>query len=167
MSKLFSSIGGVIVLLAVLFFLGSRNTGPIPQGERSAAASILSAAEDSFDFGEISMRDGSVRRIFTVQNSSSTTPLAIRDISTSCMCTTAYLNGPSGTLGPFGMPGGHGGGNTAVSEVIPAGESREIEVVFDPAAHGPAGVGRIERAVFIEDENGEVQTLKISATVTP
>ncbi|KKT83316.1 MAG: hypothetical protein UW81_C0021G0020, partial [Candidatus Giovannonibacteria bacterium GW2011_GWC2_44_9] len=41
------------------------------------------------------------------------------------------------------------------------------EVVFDPAAHGPAGVGRIERAVYLENSASEALQLKFSATVTP
>ena len=54
-----------------------------------------------------------------------------------------------------------------VNETVTAKGTLGMEVVYDPAAHGPAGIGRIERAVFIEDENGAVQTLQISATVTP
>ena len=64
------------------------------------------------------------------------------------------------------MPG-HGGAVPKVNETIKAGESRNIEVVFDPNAHGPAGIGMIDRFVFIEDANGEKLQLEIKATVTP
>lgn len=187
MQKSILIILGFAALLILLFVLGSKNSGAVPDAKKLSAASTLSAREDSYDFGEISMKAGLVRHTFTIENSSSTSPLIIAGISTSCMCTEAFLVRPSpeidgapaasGTdadvamsaserLGPFGMPG-HGGATRAVREEVPAGESREMEVVFDPAAHGPAGVGRIERAVFIEDEAGGTQTLTIKALVTP
>jgi hypothetical protein len=64
------------------------------------------------------------------------------------------------------MPG-HGGFAPDINEIVPPQENRGVDVVFDPAAHGPAGVGRIERAVFIEDENSGMKTLTIKALVTP
>lgn len=166
MQKNILIIVGATALLALLFLLGSRTPGAIPDSDALAAASVLSVNESSYDFGEISMKEGLVRRSFTITNSSSSTPLVVRSISTSCMCTEAFLLSDGERIGPFGMPG-HGGATRSLREEIPSGESREVEVVFDPAAHGPAGVGRITRAVFIEDENGGVQTLEISATVTP
>ena len=166
MQKSILIILGIAALFALLFALGSQNPGSVPGGDALTAASALSVSEDSYDFGEISMKDGLVRRSFTVTNNASSTPLILSRISTSCMCTEAFLESNGEKLGPFGMPG-HGGATRSIREEILAGESRAVEVVFDPAAHGPAGVGRITRAVFIEDEAGGVATLEISATVTP
>ena len=166
MQKSILIILGSAVLLALLFVLGSKNPGAIPNVEKLSAASALSASESSYDFGEISMKAGLVRHTFTIENSSSTSPLVITGISSSCMGTEAFLSTSEGKTGPFGMPG-HGGATRAIREEVSAGESRGIEVVFDPTAHGPAGVGRIERAVFIEDEDGGTQTLTIKALVTP
>ena len=64
------------------------------------------------------------------------------------------------------MPG-HGGAVPRVNEIIKAGESRDIEVVYNPNAHGPAGVGLIERSVFLEDENGKIIEFKFKVNVTP
>ena len=42
-----------------------------------------------------------------------------------------------------------------------------VEVVFDPAAHGPAGVGRIQREVILENNAGQPVKLQFSALVKP
>lgn len=166
MQNIILSVLGAATLLGFLFFLGSKSPGAVPAGDVLAAGNVLSASENSYDFGEVSMKDGLVRHTFTIANSSSTTPLVVSRVSTSCMCTEAFLESRGQKIGPFGMPG-HGGFAPRIKEEVGAGESRELEVVFDPAAHGPAGVGRIERAVFIEDEGGGTQTITIRALVTP
>ena len=119
------------------------------------------------------MKDGNVSKVFRVTNSG-TADVNLTDVSTSCMCTAAYILRDDGSkLGPFGMPG-HGGtggmpgrGNGKAGEIILAGESRDIEVVYDPNAHGPTGVGIIDRFIYLEDENGNKLQFEIKANVTP
>ena len=82
------------------------------------------------------------------------------------MCTTAYLIGPQGEKGPFGMPG-HGGAVRPANEIIKAGEGRDVKVVFDPNAHGPAGVGAIDRSIYLTDDAGDTLELGIKVVVTP
>ena len=83
------------------------------------------------------------------------------------MCTTSYIIRENGSKSrPFGMPG-HGGTVPKANEIVKAGKSLDIEVVFDPNAHGPAGVGFIERVVFLEDENKNIVEFKFRANVTP
>ena len=126
----------------------------------------LTAEETFYDFGTISMKDGNVSKIFKVTNPTSK-DIKVPSLTTSCMCTTAYIIKEDGSRSrPFGMPG-HGGAVPKANEIIKAGESRDIEVVYDPNAHGPAGVGLIERAVFLEDENGNVMEFKFKVNVTP
>lgn len=133
----------------------------------------LSAEETLFDFGTISMKNGNVNKKFKVTNSGAS-DVNLTNISTSCMCTAAYLLRQDGSkIGPFGMPG-HGGntsmpghGDGRAGEIIATGESRDIEVIYDPNAHGPAGVGMIDRSIYLEDENGQVLELRIKARVTP
>lgn len=67
--------------------------------------------------------------------------------------------------GPFGMPG-HGAIPT-INEALEPGTEATIEVVFDPAAHGPAGVGKVNRVVTVETASGEALQLSFQATVTP
>jgi hypothetical protein len=53
------------------------------------------------------------------------------------------------------------------NELIKAGSSLDIEVVYDPAAHGPAGVGAVDRFVYLTEPNGGTLELEIKAVVTP
>src|SRR3989338_1285615 len=62
-----------------------------------------------------------------------------------------------------------GDGPLAINKVYTSCMCTEatLEVVFDPAAHGPAGVGRIERVVYVEHSAGDLLEFQISAMVTP
>lgn len=133
-------------------------------GAGMVAGTALSAEETAFDFGDISMRKGKVARSFVVRNATEK-PLIVNKMYTSCMCTTAAISLNGKRYGPFGMPG-HGFTPTIKAELAP-GESGEVEVVFDPAAHGPAGVGRISRVVYLENTAGAPLELVIAANVTP
>lgn len=158
---------GLIVLVAVLILAGlmywgsqSQNSLPSPAG----ASGNLIASENFFDFGQISMKDGNVEKIFSVTNTASTDVL-IEELTTSCMCTVAFFWTENGEKGPFGMPG-HSGTVPRLNEIIAPGESRNVRVVFDPNAHGPAGVGPISRVVYLEGKDGILE-LGFKAMVTP
>lgn len=130
----------------------------IAKGDKSTAsvstngASVLASTEDFFDFGTIRMRDGKVSRVFTVRNNSAE-QMTIQSVYTSCMCTEALVTDPFGKEhGPFGMPG-HTSPRTNI--IVAAGESVSVEAIFDPAAHGPSGVGLAERSVYLETNSAE------------
>lgn len=133
-------------------------------GQLDSVPSILKTSEKFFDFKTISMANGLVNHAFTITNSTNTS-IDLKSISTSCMCTTAYLETTQGEQGPFGMPGM--GYNAPVRDVIKPGESRTIKVVYNPNAHGPAGIGTIDRFVYIEDASGGTLQFEIKAFVTP
>jgi len=129
-----------------------------------ATAGTLLAEEIFFDFGKISMARGNVSYDFAVKNTT-TEPIKISKVYTSCMCTTAVVMAASGETGPFGMPG-HGFVPRA-DATIGAGEEFSVRVIFNPAAHGPAGVGRNDRSVYVETDSKEVLELKFTALVMP
>ena len=129
------------------------------------ATDSLTAPEKLYDFGTISMKNGLVDHVFKVTNSSDR-DIYITKVSTSCMSTNAYIESAGGKKGPFGMEG-HGGRIPPANETIKAGESIDVRVVYDPNAHGPAGVGVIDRLVYLTDAAGNTFQLGIKATVTP
>ena len=138
---------------------------PDKTGDPTATVlSTLVTQETSYDFGSVSMAKGNVEKIFKIKNTDSS-PAVIEKISTSCMCTEASLIKSGREFGPFGMPG-HGF-TPKINESLSPGEEAEIKVVFDPTAHGPAGVGFIERIVYIEEKDRLPLELKIKAVVTP
>jgi len=158
-----------VLLLAGLMWLGKPTGKNAVQDSASAqklsaSAAMLIADPNSFDFGTISMAKGSVRYTFALKNTS-TDSMTAKKLYTSCMCTKASITVRGDTKGPFGMPG-HGF-VPSINERIEPAEEVAIEAVFDPAAHGPAGVGRIERSVYLELDSGEEIELRVSAVVTP
>ncbi|KKU91783.1 MAG: hypothetical protein UY23_C0001G0389 [Candidatus Jorgensenbacteria bacterium GW2011_GWA1_48_11] len=131
---------------------------------KNLGPSQLVANESSFDFGTISMARGKVSRVFKFRNDGSG-PAVLSRVYTSCMCTEASLISAAGRLGPFGMLGM--GFNPPIRETIPPGGEGEVEVVFDPAAHGPAGVGRINRVVSLEQASAAPLEFSFTANVIP
>ena len=134
--------------------------------ESKSYKGVLTVSEMFYDFGKISMKNGNVNNEFAVTNTSES-DIILRRVQTSCMCTVAFIvNGESQVKGPFGVPG-HGGSVPLANELIKSGESRIISVVFDPSAHGPAGVGKIERYITLTDDSDNSLQLAIKALVTP
>jgi hypothetical protein len=129
-----------------------------------APAGPLVAVRPVHDFGTISMAAGKVSHRFWVTNEGDV-PVAITRIYTSCMCTEAWLLSPSSRRGPFGMPG-HGVLPSVYEQVFP-GRSVQLQLVFDPAAHGPAGLGPVDRIVTLNNDAGPPLDLRIAAMVRP
>ena len=126
---------------------------------------ILAVEEaNNYDFGTISMAAGKVNYQFKIKNTSGEA-VTINKIYTSCMCTTAALTAGGKQFGPYGMPG-HGA-IPKIEGVVSPNDEAVVEVIFDPAAHGPAGVGRIQRTIILENNAGQPVELQFAAIVTP
>lgn len=169
-NKIIVFIAVVAILFIGLFLLGKpdqKRTKEINvDSSQASVVSTLEPSETFYDFGTISMKNGNVSKIFKVTNTGSQ-DIKVPSVTTSCMCTTAYIVKEDGSRSrPFGMPG-HGGAVPKANAIVEAGGSLNIEVVYDPNAHGPAGVGLIERSVLLEDENNNVIEFKFKVNVTP
>lgn len=139
-------IGLIFLAGLTALFVFNRDGGRSDHAVYSA--SVLSAVENIFDFNTISMKNGEVSHRFEMKNNGEE-PVFVEKVYTSCMCTTAFVVDASGKKhGAFGMPG-HGPLPKANIEVKP-GESIFADVIFDPAAHGPQGTGKIKRIVYFE-----------------
>ena len=104
-------------------------------------------------WGDINIMDGNVTKTFTLRNDEEE-PLLLIGAMTSCMCTTAEFTLHDGsTSGVFGMHGG-----PEWSHMVQPGESFDVQVTFDPLAHGPSATGPIMRTVnVISDPDPDVQ----------
>lgn len=155
-----------IVLLGGIIWISYPDGGPQTGNTLNNSGLAFAAEHNSYNFGTISMKNGKVTHKFQIKNTSGA-DIEMNRIYTSCMCTSVKATISNGVvLGPFSMPG-HGGYAPYISEIFPANSEAEIEVTFDPAAHGPAGVGKIERSIIIENNSGTKYQLGISANVTP
>lgn len=161
------SIPGVAYLITGIVVVGGIViAGVIGNGGSSLAytTSALSAIESEYDFGTIAMQDGVVRYAFEVTNAGSET-VTIEKAYTSCMCTEIEIENAQGErFGPFGMQG-HGTSARTRIEVL-AGESVSVEAVFDPAAHGPSGVGFAQRSLYLETNSSVEPTVELAFTAT-
>lgn len=110
------------------------------------------------------MANGKVSREFKIQNPG-TEPVKLTKLFTSCMCTEATLLIGGKVRGPFGMPG-HGL-FSGFSESVKPGEEAVVRATFDPNAHGPAGIGPIERVIYLENDAGAPLEFVITGSVTP
>lgn len=158
-------MGGVALGLIGLGLLLFFNQPPEHQPAKvTGTENVLDVTPEIYDYGTISMKDGKVKTAFTLKNPG-TEALSLSKMYTTCMCTEATLliNGKS--EGPFGMQG-HGAIPT-FSQTLQPNQEAQVEVMYDPNAHGPSGVGRIERSIIIEGQGGTLATFNIKANVAP
>jgi len=143
-------IGGGIIL----FSDGDKQTVEV---QETVSTSVLSADREIHDFGEIDIFSGLVTTTFALTNEGSE-PITVKEGTTSCGCTNAELEGIS-----FGM---HEKMNKEF--VIPAGETKDLIVLYDPLAHGPSGTGLAQRSVFLKTNSSVTPELevRIKAMVT-
>ncbi len=174
---LYALVAGTAIVILFGIYFSSQNTSRQPRSgylDQPAAGSTtagqpgsvraLASVAPFFDFGKTSMAAGNVSHLYWIKNISGAA-LAITKLSTSCMCTVATLITHAARKGPFGMAG-HGF-TPRLEERLAPGESAQVEVVFDPAAHGPAGIGQTDRIVTIKNDAGLPLELRFSAMVTP
>ncbi len=156
------AIAATVGVIGALLWFGSRSRSS--ETITPSRPNPLVSQEQSYDFGIISMAAGPVSHDFAIKNTG-TTMVTITKVYTSCMCTEALFIANGKTAGPFGMPG-HGA-LASVNQELGVGAEATIRAIFDPAAHGPAGVGPISRAVTIQTDDGHVVQLTFRAVVTP
>lgn len=163
--KIFIGVSVIVLALVGAMWIArpDASNSSINSSYTDSEGVILSEAP-SFDFGTVSMAEGIVTHVFTIENPTAN-PVTITRLYTSCMCTTAALVTENGRKGPFGMAG-HGF-IPRFKEVLEPGGKAAVQVAFDPAAHGPAGIGLVERTVYVETADASPFKLHITAVVTP
>ncbi|RJP45994.1 MAG: DUF1573 domain-containing protein [Armatimonadetes bacterium] len=141
---------GIIFITAVILtgavFALSRTSSPAAL-EKVAGVKV-EVSEVDFDFKDIPYSGGNVTHEYPVKNIGEK-ELKIANMSTSCMCTTVALQTGKEKSPEFGMPG-HSSPSSEWVGTLQPGEEGKMVVTFDPAAHGPAGVGPVSRFVSFE-----------------
>jgi len=152
-------IAATILILGVAVYFGTRASATTQVTPSSQVTMLVD--ENTYDWGIIDYDGGIVSKDFSIKNTSDTT-LQLYNIKTSCMCTTAQLKTSKVTSRKFGMHE-----KTAdIIEVKPGGTA-DLLVEFDPAFHGPSGVGPITRTVTMDTNSTKdpVLTFNVSGTV--
>lgn len=146
----------ILILFGGVFFVSSTTSTPQITATQNVQADVIDPT--SFDWGKIPMNDGNVSKKFTIKNTGKE-PLKLFNIKTSCHCTQAkaIINGIESQN--FGMSGY----SSWVGEVKP-GKDAQLVAIFDPAYHGPQGVGPVTR--FVSVETNDKGNPKITFTLT-
>lgn len=157
-----------IVLVVIGLFLWRKVGFSRPQDTTALVTGSTQAnfadTIPAYDFGSVSMMKGNVEHEFAIKNTTDA-DLIIDGAETSCMCTEAILKLPDNKeMGPFGMPG-HGF-TPSIKATVRPGETFTVRAIFDPAAHGPAGIGKVERQVTLSTNKGPI-IMQFQAQVTP
>ncbi|MBI2596738.1 DUF1573 domain-containing protein [Candidatus Daviesbacteria bacterium] len=148
-----------LILLGGIFLLSKSGNSQTIISSQNAKASV---DQKTFDWGKIDMKAGNVNKTFTIKNTGTDT-LKLTKIRTSCHCTKAQAK-IGKTLSPFF---GMSSQSLWIGEV-PPGQEAQLEVIFDPAYHGPNGVGPITRYISLEtnDPNNSAVEFTLTANVT-
>src|SRR3989344_4428150 len=131
------AVAATIILLAGGIFFLSKTTNT-PQIAASQNAKAFVADPTSFDLGQVSMDKGKVTKVFTIKNTGTDT-LKLYNVRTSCHCTTAFVTIDGNDSPSFGMDN-----LSAWTGEVLAGKEAKLTAVFDPAYHGPQGMGAVK-----------------------
>lgn len=141
-------IGGVFVLSR------QKEEEPLMTNAQTEAK----VEETAHDWGEIKLNGGDVEKVFKITNNG-TEDLILTNVVTSCMCTTAQLILDDETSPYFGMHT-----KSSYKLLVPPRKTAQLKVVFDPAYHGPSGVGSITRQVSVETNDPDKPELNFMLT---
>lgn len=147
---------GTVVLMGLGVFLATKASKGQEIKENSEAKAVIT--EKTYDWGEIGINNGKVEHEFEIKNDG-TSDLVLSGVTTSCMCTTAQLILDDQSSPIFGM---HTKSNYSLK--VPAGKSAKLKVIFDPAYHGPNGVGAITRQIKVLTNDPANSELEFVAT---
>lgn len=115
--------------------------------EASADRPIISFNVDSYDFGDVSQKDGVVTAFFEFKNDGKN-DLIIDRLDSSCGCTSASIIYQD-EEGPIFVMAGHGKDNPTDWQVaVKPGETAYVKVYYDPSVH-PDFRGSATREVSI------------------
>lgn len=149
-------ISTVILLFGGIFFL--TKTTSTSQITASQNARAYTVDPTSFDWGTIPMNKGNITKTFIIKNTGTDT-LKLFNVKTSCHCTKAYVTINGNDSPSFGMDS-----LSSWTGEVPAGKEAKLTVVFDPAFHGPQGIGPINR--FVSVETNDKANAKLTFTLT-
>lgn len=152
-------IGVIAISVATMvggIFINAKVSTPQDVSFNSNAK--LQVDKTSYDWGTINMQNGKVEKTFQIENTG-TSDLKLYNVSTSCHCTTAQLilNGQASPL--FGM-----NTKSPYVMVVPKSSKADLKVIFDPAFHGPSGVGAISRRILVNTNDPNNAQLSFSLT---
>jgi len=159
----------IFIILGILFFVAILglsiliNRMPITSQVLSEASGV-EVDPLYYDLGNVPIKGGIITKEYLIKNVSSQ-PIKLKRIATSCMCTTASFQFQDKKTDFFGMEM-NGNKNPSLNIQIGVNETGKVVVRFDPAAHGPQGIGPFDRVVYLTfSDPAGVKELKFGGNV--
>lgn len=148
------------LIIVTLFILGGGiyilSISSAPAKITSSQNAKVSVDQKTFDWGNIPYSGGNATKTFSIKNTGTDT-LQLTGVKTSCTCTKAQIVIDGKSSPYFSMHAT----SSWVGEVAP-GKEAQLTVIFDPAFHGPTGVGPIERLIDIQTNDIQNPNLEFS-----
>lgn len=154
---IFISLPILLIIIGIIFVVVNYSQ-PENRIENQGTPKI-EITQKEYNAGTVSMADGLVKHTYEIKNVGNG-DLKIDRIWTSCMCTTAVLKVGNKTSPKFGMHAG----SAFWSQKIAPNKAGQLEVIFDPAFHGPQGTGPIVRIVYLS--TNDIQNKEIEVRLT-
>ena len=163
MSKELKIIFIFIFLLPILGFvmLVVKDSSPYPV---LSNISGLESAPTSYTLGNVPRLGGLITKEYIVKNTTDKS-MKLKKITTSCMCTKAKVIIRNIETPYFSLEH-NGDKNAPINIVINPGQEAKVIVQFDPNAHGPQGLGYLDRSIQLMFSNPvAVKELTFNVTV--
>lgn len=142
-----------VIIFTIIFLFALFNFSNTQNQKLTKVASAVTVVESSYDFGEIDIFGGKVSTTYTLRNEG-TEDIRILSGTTSCACTEGKIGGLE-----FSM---HKSSGEYV--IIEAGKEEMLTAIFDPLAHGPSGVGKIKREMYLKTNSTITPEIKVTFT---
>lgn len=158
-------IVGTILLFGGLAYLMTKSSSGGGKDSfilNSPAQGLVASPSGSMDLGDVPYGGGIISKTFDIKNSSDNA-ITLRKITTSCMCTTAKFSIDGKESKFYGMEM-NGDLNPIIDYEVPADATAQVTFDFDPAAHGPQGIGPFDRVITLFFDNG-YEELKFNGKV--
>jgi hypothetical protein len=152
------------VFLIIGFVLVSSRSIASDEALSNQPVEGVAAEPGYYNLGDVPIKGGIVTKEYKLINTTDKV-IKLKKVTTSCMCTKAKIKVGDKETKFFGMEG-HGDKNPPVNLEITPNQEILVTVNFDPAAHGPQGVGPFDRSVFLNfSDPAGVKELKFSGKV--
>ncbi|MBI2590851.1 MAG: DUF1573 domain-containing protein [Candidatus Blackburnbacteria bacterium] len=143
-----------VVIGGLVYYVGANPPGAAQIGKVENAK--IGIPETKFSFGDIPYSGSPVKHSFKIKNTG-TSDITIGNLTTSCMCTKTYFQNGQEKSPEMVM-----GARSAWTGKLFPGQEGEVVAIFDPAYHGPQGVGPISRVVSFETNDPSRPTVELN-----
>lgn len=161
-------VGGIVFIFTLIigfaFWQGGDENVANNNVQPLAQVAGIQISPETYELGSVDLNGGLVTKEYEVKNETDQ-EVVLQKVVTSCMCTQAKVAIGDKESRFFGMEHPTDK-NPSINYEIPPGKSAKVTVNFDPAAHGPQGVGPFDRVVTLTfSEPAGVEKLTFSGTV--